>query len=169
MVSSCNPHSRSLVIPQEFALELEHEFSSPLQGTVKTRYFLLYLERMRVRHFSRDGVLLCVWVGTRRGTSTKGEEDSSYRCCAQNIVSGTCFQRFPRTALSLGKKPQGTVKTRYFLLYLERMRVHKHRECFLGCRSQSCKKRATRFGAWRAFAQKLLNAFRSSSRLGLSS
>ena len=69
-------------------------------GTVKTRYFLLYLGRMRVRHFSRGGASLGLWVRARRSTNAKGEKaiSCSYRRSEQSIVADAFFKLGQKTS-----------------------------------------------------------------------
>ena len=103
--------------------------SSPKpQGTVKTRYFLLYLARMHVRcccdfdpltsMASCDGFRSMTSAACRDGfrSMTRGVYHDRFR----PMTNGACCDRF---CLSSRPKPQGTVKTWYFLLYLARMYV----------------------------------------------
>ena len=76
----------------------------------KTRYFLLYLACVR------EGKNICSVLPllTRHATLLSQEQQSDARECF------SMSQYF-----KLKPKPQGTVKTRYFLLYLARVRVRR--------------------------------------------
>ena len=96
-----------------------------LQGTLKTRYFLAYLAYMRVgAFFPFFRVLSFLYV-----TITAHEVDHAHRRgIAPAPSQGRGFSSPYKSKLqaqitSSKEKPQGTLKTRYFLAYLVRMRV----------------------------------------------